>query len=235
MISGSSAGSSSSSTARIGLILLPSGAASERPTTNPVFRFAPNGTSTREPRRTASRSSGGIAYVNVPCTATGTATSANSERPDGIGRYCLRRSSAIATNAAIAMYTAASGARMRVRGSGAKLISYAQLSCDAGNDLHAGGDHAAVAVDAANADHGVIEIDRGKHLPRVRGYVLEAIEEETLLAEDLAVQIFDGDDDRQRRARRLDHVQLVLRVARAVAVQHGGLAVADAEARRGCR
>ena len=72
-------------------------------TTKPVFLFAPNGTSTREPRRTASRSSGGIAYVNVPWTATGIATSANSERPDGIGRYCLRRTSASATTMAMAM------------------------------------------------------------------------------------------------------------------------------------
>ena len=46
------------------------------------------------------------------------------------------------------------------------------------------------------------------------------------------MEVFDGDDDGQRCARRLDYVQLVLRTKRAVAMQHGGLSIADAEARR---
>src|SRR6266550_876098 len=80
MISGSSAGSSSSSTAWIGLSFSVA-ASSRRLTTKPVVRFVPSGTSTREPRRTSSRRLSGIEYVNVPRTATGTATSANWEMP----------------------------------------------------------------------------------------------------------------------------------------------------------
>src|SRR5712691_231094 len=81
MISGSSAGSSSSSTARIGLSFPAEGVLSCRWTTKPVVRFVPRGTSTREPSRTSSRRCSGMVYVNVPRTATGTATSANWERP----------------------------------------------------------------------------------------------------------------------------------------------------------
>ena len=46
--------------------------------------FAPNGTSTRAPSRTASRNGLGMEYVYVPCTATGIATSAKAEIPWGI-------------------------------------------------------------------------------------------------------------------------------------------------------
>ena len=53
----------------------------EQPDDEAGVRFAPNGTSTREPRRTRVAQRGGIAYVNVPCTATGTAISANSRGP----------------------------------------------------------------------------------------------------------------------------------------------------------
>jgi hypothetical protein len=63
MISGRSAGSSSSSTDRIGFTFLAStsGAESSSSTTKPVVSFVPSGTSTRDPRRTESRSAGGMA------------------------------------------------------------------------------------------------------------------------------------------------------------------------------
>src|SRR2546428_13945664 len=88
MISGISAGSSSSSTAWIGLSFAVADR-SGRAMTNAVVRFVPKGTSTRDPRRTSSRRCVGIVYVKVPCTATGTATSANSARP-GIGNSMRR-------------------------------------------------------------------------------------------------------------------------------------------------
>src|SRR5580765_3385317 len=77
-----SAGSSASRTAWIGRSFVAgSGGRSWSSTTKAVVRFGPIGTSTREPRRTASRSRSGIAYVNVPCTARGRATSAYGARP----------------------------------------------------------------------------------------------------------------------------------------------------------
>src|ERR1051326_4063084 len=82
MISRVSAGSSSSSRDLIGLTFSVSTAGSSMSaTTNPVESLEPSGTSTRAPNRTASRSDSGIAYVNVPCTATGSAISANEEIP----------------------------------------------------------------------------------------------------------------------------------------------------------
>src|SRR5436853_4894071 len=82
MISRVSAGSSSSSRDLIGLTFAESsGASSISATTNPVDTFVPNGTSTRDPSRTASRNDSGIAYVNVPWTATGRAISAYDEIP----------------------------------------------------------------------------------------------------------------------------------------------------------
>src|SRR5438552_5187902 len=84
MISRVSDGSSSSSTARIGLTFAASrDDSSIRPTTNPVDSFGPSGTSTRTPKRTESRRFSGIEYVNVPWTATGSAISANGEIPCG--------------------------------------------------------------------------------------------------------------------------------------------------------
>src|SRR5215212_9209054 len=82
MISGVSAGSSSSSTARICFTFFGStSVSSTRPTTNPVVSFGPSGTSTREPSRVASRSAAGMRYVKVSCTASGMAICAYSERP----------------------------------------------------------------------------------------------------------------------------------------------------------
>src|SRR5713226_6978405 len=84
MISRVRAGSSSSRTDRIALTFAVSrDDSSTSPTTNPVDSFGPSGTSTREPKRTESRSFSGIEYVNVPWTATGSAISANGEIPCG--------------------------------------------------------------------------------------------------------------------------------------------------------
>src|ERR1051326_4531202 len=234
MISRVSAGSSSSSRDLIGLTFSVSTAGSSMSaTTNPVEGLGPSGNSTPlAPNRTASRSDSGIAYVNVPCTATGSAISANEESPcatlpsvDRCGDDHRARDDDVRDDLAD-------------RHPHARLVHVAHLVrvgiLTVARNLSSGEDDPPVAAHPAHACDGVIELEIRKLVTNVDRALFECGDVEQILRDRVSVRVDDRDRVRQWLPRSLDDVQTIaLRcVIESDALRDRGLSVADREASR---